>query len=72
MEAKMQPDINEFFIKITDRKTFAKTTRRFLLETIKLVLASEDDKFNKEWITDGHFWLNDFCELIDPQLEENN
>lgn len=71
MSKEQENKLLEFFRKNIDIATFAKYVRRFKQETIHLVLECKDDQlYNKEWISDGHYWLTELCEIIDPNLEK--
>lgn len=65
-------DTTKFFTKETDPADFAKAMRRFAMEAIRMYIEHDDSKsyINKEWISDGHYWLHQLCETIDPQLED--
>lgn len=71
MENQFSEKIIEFFGKDISDEEFAQTTRRFVAETIRIVLETNVDYFNKEWISNGYYWLNEFCEMLDPQLEKD-
>lgn len=59
----------EYFSKVIDPEAFALYMRRLLYVTNILHLRDENNDY-KEWIEDGYFYLNDFIETIDPQLEK--
>jgi hypothetical protein len=64
--------ITEFFKDSISPEDFAKTARRFMHVSLMLLLKNdEDDITTKEWIIDGHSILHEFCELLDPYLEEH-
>ena len=64
--------IIEFFKDNITPEDFAKTARRFMHVSLMLLLKNdEDDITTKEWIIDGHSILHEFCELLDPYLEEH-
>lgn len=72
--SKLTPQTKEKIIKLFDdnigTKEFALITRRFTMETIKFLLESREyDTYKKEWISEGHYWLTELCEILDPQLE---
>ncbi len=70
MEKQLSEKIIEFFGREITDEEFARTTRRFVVETIRMVFESNHEHFNKEWLSDGYYWLNEFCEILDPQLEK--
>lgn len=43
--------------------------RRLKLEVVRLLLQDEQGLYNKEWLTDGLFYLDALCEVLDPYLE---
>ena len=59
----------QFFDEQIKTKQFAHIVRRLLHATYRLHLLDEDKMYN-DWINDGSFWLNEFLEKIDPQLEK--
>lgn len=62
--------VEEFLSKNIYPKDLAKYLRRFKLEAIKLVLNTRDDQYRNDWIADGFYFLNELCEILDPQLED--
>ena len=71
METIVKQRLEEFLTKNIEPKELAKYLRRFKYETIKMVLNSEnDDTYCKDWISDGHYFLTELCEILDPQLED--
>lgn len=69
MTKELKIKLEEFLTKNIDPKDLAKYLRRFKYETVKMVLNTEDnDSFCKEWISDGHYYLTELCEILDPQL----
>ena len=64
--------IIEFFKDNITPEDFTKKARRFMHVSLMLMLKNdEDDITTKEWIIDGHSILHEFCELLDPYLEEH-
>lgn len=59
------------FTKNIGTEQLALIIRRFKEQTIRIVLKSDEDLYNKEWISEGHFWLTELCEVLDPQLEKD-
>lgn len=70
MDATTKANLIELFTKTVDGPEFAKYTRRFMLECIKLMLEDTNEIYNKAWISEGHYHLNQLCEILDPQLEK--
>lgn len=53
-------------------KSLATTIRRFMHEAIRMsfVIQEKDCAIDKDWLSEGHYFLTELCELLDPQLEE--
>lgn len=32
--------------------------------------AESEDTYCKDWIADGHYFLTELCEILDPKLED--
>lgn len=62
--------LEEFLTKNIYPKDLARYLRRFKLETIKLVLNTREEDYRGDWISDGHYFLTELCEILDPQLED--
>ena len=60
------------FTKNIGTEQLALIIRRFKEQTIRIVLKSDEDLYNKEWISEGHFWLTELAEILDPQLEKDS
>ena len=71
MTTAQQNKIIDFFTKGMDEKTVALFLRRFKEETVRFVLKDKEETYNKEWISEGHYWLTELCEILDPQLEKD-
>jgi hypothetical protein len=69
MSSKESIEIQEFFNKEIDPKTFAKYIRRLNHALLIYAMEDEENRF-REWINDGSFWLNHFAETIEPVLED--
>ena len=69
MRPEKLTQINEYFGKTIRIKEFAKYMRR-LNHVIISQHLQDNDAMHKEWIAEGHFWLNNFLETIDPNLED--
>ena len=71
METIVKQRLEEFLTKNITPKELAKSLRRFEHETIKMVLNAEsEDIYCKDWIADGHYFLTELCEILDPKLED--
>ncbi len=70
MDEATQKRLELFLTKRIYPKDLARQLRRFKYETIKLVLSSEDSSYNKDHIAEGHYFLTELCEILDPQLED--
>lgn len=68
---QQQEKFEEFFGFI-DEKALALYLRRFAMEGIKMYIHHSSDAVavDKEWISNGHYWIHEFCELLDPHLEK--
>lgn len=69
MSSKESIEIQEFFNKEIDPKSFAKHLRRLNHVLLTYALEDENARF-RDWINDGSFWLNHFAETIEPVLED--
>lgn len=68
METTVQAKLEAFLDKDIDPVELAKYLRRFKYETVRMVLTADSDTFCKEWIADGHYFLTELCEILDPQI----
>ena len=59
------------FLKEIDATTLAKHLSRFKYECVKMFLESDSEGITKEWISDGHYFITQLCEVLDPQLEDS-
>ncbi len=71
MNTEQKNKIIEFISKEVSPEYLALCIRRFKEETIRMMLRTEDDLFNKEWISEGHYWLTQFAEILEPQLQKD-
>lgn len=69
MTSKESIKIQEFFNKDIDPKSFAKHLRRLNHALLVYALEDEENRF-RDWINDGHYWLNSFAELVEPVIED--
>ena len=72
MDTATKQKLEFFLTAMIKEKDLALALRRFTMETVKMVLSATDDQvYNKDWISDGHYYLTELCEILDPQLEDN-
>ncbi len=71
MNTEQKNKIIEFVSKEVSPEYLALCIRRFKEETIRMMLRTEDDLFNKEWLSEGHFWLTQLAEILEPQLQKD-
>ena len=62
--------IDDMLTKWISPEDMARYARRFIHQSFRMMLQLSEDDYNKEWINDGYFYLNELCEILDPQLEE--
>lgn len=62
--------LKELFGSTMEKEAFAQLCRKFIYETIGLAFSADDSKWtaDPETIKEGHFWLHELCEILDPQL----
>lgn len=71
MDARTKEKLEYFLSKIVSPAEVAKALRRFKYESINMLLnIQEDDYVRKEWISEGHYYITELCEILDPQLED--
>ncbi|MDY3521979.1 hypothetical protein PG291_01830 [Riemerella anatipestifer] len=72
METQIKEKLEHFFTDEISGKSYARELRRFAMETIKMYIVHDENKayIDKEWISEGHYWLHRLCEILDPQLED--
>jgi len=60
----------DLFGRTMAKEDFALLTRKFIYETICMTLVADNNKWtpDPETIKDGHYWLHELCEILDPQL----
>lgn len=70
MDKIVKQKLEEFLTKNIDEKSLAQSIRRYMHEATRMFINSkEDDYIDKEWISDGHYFLTELCEMLDPQLK---
>lgn len=69
MSSKESIKIQEFFNRDINPQEFAKHLRRLNHALLMYAMEDDDNQF-RNWINDGHYWLNSFAETIDPVLED--
>lgn len=64
--------IENFFRKEVDHEYFAKQLRRanYILSNVMMQPQAEYKITGSHWVSDCHYFLNEFAELIDPVLEK--
>lgn len=69
-DLQTQKKLIEFFESTMTKERFARICRQLLYETIGMTLMMDESQWyvDKEAIFDAYLWLNEFCEMIDPQL----
>ena len=67
-----EKNIIEFITKNIGTEQLALIIRRFKEQTVRMVLKSDEDLYNKDWISEGHYWLTELAETLDPQLEKDS
>ena len=71
MDARTKEKLEYFLTKIVDPEGLAQSLRRFNFEAVKMLLNTENDDFvRKDWFADGHYYITELCEILDPQLED--
>lgn len=68
-KTELNKRLDIFFDREIDASDFALYVRKFLHESIKMMLLSDVDTFNKKVFEGGYYWINELCELIDPYLQ---
>ncbi|MDY3343754.1 hypothetical protein PG326_00600 [Riemerella anatipestifer] len=55
-------------------KSLATIIRRFTHETVRMsfVVQEKDCSIEKDWLSEGYYFLTELCEILDPQLEDDN
>ena len=72
MEDTVKQRLEEFLVERISPEELAKLLRRFKYEAIKMLLNMDnDDAVRKDWFRDGHYFITEFCEILDPQLEDD-
>ena len=57
-----------FLDKNVSPEDLAKFLRCYNYEIIKMILNDKDGNFCKEFMADGHYFVTELCEILDPQL----
>ena len=61
--------LETYLEKEVSAEDLAKFLRRFNYEATRMLLALEnDDIVRKDWFSDGHYFITELCEILDPQL----
>lgn len=62
-----------FFSKGISPQQYAQYVRRFVFEALRMFLNETDmDCVDKEAFSTGHWYLNELCEMLDPQLTKKD
>lgn len=74
LRKKKLQKINEFFTDCTSPETFAKDTRRFLYESMKMALTPPEKRYipDPKWVNNGIEVLNSLCEVLQPVMEDDD
>ena len=51
-------------------KILSQRLRRLKSEVIKLLIKSDDELIDKDWLYDGFYWLDELSEILDPCLKQ--
>lgn len=71
MKTDVIKKLETYLDKEVSAEDLAKFLRRFKYEATRMLLALEnDDIVRKEWFSDGHYFITELCEVLDPQLED--
>ncbi|MDY3522048.1 hypothetical protein PG614_10450 [Riemerella anatipestifer] len=71
MEKEVIKKLDKFLKMNIGAVDLAKRLRRFKVETIKMILEMEStDAVRMDWISDGYYFITELCEILDPQLED--
>ncbi len=71
MDQLTKERLEEFLTKNIYPKDLAKFLRSFKYEAVKMLLNMEnDDAVRKGWFSDGHYFLTELCEILDPSMED--
>lgn len=71
MEGTVKQRLEEFLVERISPEELAKFLRRFKYEAVKMLLNMDnDDAVRKDWFSDGHYFLTELCEILDPSMED--
>ncbi len=70
LTAEQRQQLDEMMSRLITPEDMARSARRFIYENTRMMLKLDEEEYNKEWIADGHYWLNELAEILDPQLEK--
>lgn len=70
LDCNTEGKLNELFVHIISKEEYACLLRKFLYETIGMSFRIDKKKWvvNNEVISEGYYWINELCEILDPQL----
>lgn len=69
MNNKKSIEIQEFFNKEIEPKSFAKHIRRLNHALLMYAMQDNENQY-RDWINEGYFWLNSFAEMVEPVIED--
>lgn len=64
--------LNKFLITEIKKEDLALYIRRVLFVISQNTLETQDSGLYTDWLSKGHFWLNELAECLDPYLEKEN
>ena len=71
MDVVLKEKLEHFLTKIVDPEGLAQALRRFNYEAVKMLLSLPNDDFvRKDWVSDGHYFITELCEILSPSLED--
>ena len=72
LNLERQIKLHKFFDDQIDLEHFAKIIRRYNHQVMLMIIREDEDSvINKKWIDDGFYFLNEFAEIIDPNLNQD-
>lgn len=67
-EKEVNEKIIKFFDEIIGHEDFAKNIRRINYILSMAAIRDNENLIDKNWLDNGYYWLNEFAEVLDPQL----
>ena len=70
LDCNTKEKLVEFFSRDTVPEEYAVVMRQFMYETIGMSLSIDESQWalNKGVVQNGYYWINELCEILDPQL----